>query len=68
MGENSKIEWTDHTFNPWRGCAHAVLPDGSEHPGCAHCFGGSWSAEFFLKDRHDRTDATIVRFGEDGAE
>jgi len=20
MGENSKIEWTDHTFNPWMGC------------------------------------------------
>lgn len=20
MGENSRIEWTDHTFNPWIGC------------------------------------------------
>jgi len=20
MGENSKIEWCDHTFNPWIGC------------------------------------------------
>lgn len=20
MAENSKISWTDHTFNPWRGC------------------------------------------------
>ena len=20
MGKNSKIEWTDHTFNPWIGC------------------------------------------------
>ncbi len=20
MSENSKIEWTDHTFNPWEGC------------------------------------------------
>lgn len=20
MGANSKIEWTDHTFNPWIGC------------------------------------------------
>jgi protein gp37 len=20
MGEGSKIEWTDHTFNPWMGC------------------------------------------------
>jgi len=27
MSENSKIEWCDHTFNPWEGCA----PVG---PGC----------------------------------
>lgn len=31
MGENSKIEWTDHTFNPWIGCAKVS-------PGCAHCY------------------------------
>ncbi len=31
MGQNSKIQWTDHTFNPWRGCAKV-----SE--GCAHCY------------------------------
>jgi protein gp37 len=46
MGENSKIEWTDHTFNPWIGCQHVS-------PGCDHCYaeaqnnfckwnGGSW--------------------------
>ena len=29
--ENSKIEWTDHTFNPWIGCAKVS-------PGCAHCY------------------------------
>src|SRR5262245_49470954 len=22
MGADSKIQWTDHTFNPWIGCAH----------------------------------------------
>lgn len=38
MAENSKIQWTDHTFNPWRGCAHAVAPDGYVHPGCANCY------------------------------
>jgi protein gp37 len=32
MGENSKIEWTDHTFNPWRGCTKV-----SE--GCRWCYG-----------------------------
>jgi len=51
--ENSKIEWTDHTFkwtdhtfNPWIGCQHVS-------PGCDHCYaepqnafrnwnGGTW--------------------------
>lgn len=31
MGENSKIEWTDHTFNPWIGCQKVS-------PGCDHCY------------------------------
>lgn len=31
MGEITKIQWTDHTFNPWRGCAKV-------HTGCANCY------------------------------
>lgn len=31
MAENSKIEWCDHTFNPWRGCTKVS-------PGCANCY------------------------------
>jgi protein gp37 len=31
MGENTKIEWCDHTFNPWIGCTKVS-------PGCAHCY------------------------------
>ncbi|CAG9256080.1 phage Gp37/Gp68 family protein [Paraburkholderia caribensis] len=31
MSENSKIEWTDHTFNPWTGCTKVS-------PGCDHCY------------------------------
>lgn len=31
MGENSKIEWTDHTWNPWIGCTRIS-------PGCDHCY------------------------------
>lgn len=31
MSENSKIEWTDHTFNPWIGCTKVG-------PGCDHCY------------------------------
>lgn len=38
MGTHTKIEWAHHTWNPWRGCTHATLPDGSEHPGCANCY------------------------------
>lgn len=31
MGENSSIQWTHHTFNPWRGCTKIS-------PGCANCY------------------------------
>jgi protein gp37 len=31
MAENSKIEWTDHTFNPWIGCTRVS-------PGCVNCY------------------------------
>lgn len=31
MAENSSIEWTDHTFNPWIGCSRIS-------PGCDHCY------------------------------
>ena len=31
MGEKTKIEWTDHSWSPWRGCTKVS-------PGCAHCY------------------------------
>lgn len=31
MAENSRIEWTTHTFNPWMGCQKVS-------PGCDHCY------------------------------
>lgn len=31
MGADSAIEWTHHTFNPWRGCTHVSA-------GCEHCY------------------------------
>jgi protein gp37 len=34
MAENSKIEWTTHTFNPWRGCTKVAA-------GCANCYADS---------------------------
>lgn len=36
MAENSNIEWTTHTFNPWRGCTKVS-------PGCAHCYADTMS-------------------------
>jgi len=35
MGNNSKIEWTHHTFNPWWGCMKV-----SE--GCKNCYAETW--------------------------
>ena len=31
MGANSRISWTDHTFNPWWGCMKVS-------GGCVHCY------------------------------
>jgi protein gp37 len=31
MAEHSKIEWTDHTFNPWEGCQKVAME-------CDHCY------------------------------
>lgn len=36
MGENSAIEWTTHTFNPWVGCTKVS-------PGCDHCYAEGWA-------------------------
>jgi protein gp37 len=35
MGENSAIEWCDHTFNPWIGC-QAISP------ACDNCYAAAW--------------------------
>ena len=42
MGEFSKIQWTDHTFNPWIGCQKVS-------PGCDHCY-----AETMMDHRYGR--------------
>ena len=31
MAENTKIEWADHTFNPWMGCTKVS-------PACDNCY------------------------------
>ena len=37
MGEKSKIEWCDNTFNPWIGCQKVS-------PGCDHCYAEAQNA------------------------
>lgn len=48
MGERSVIEWTDSTWNPWRGCDKVS-------PGCAHCY------MFRDQKRYGRDPGTVVR-------
>lgn len=53
MGKDSKIEWTDHTFNPWLGCQKVSA-------GCRYCY-----AEALMDSRFGRVkwgpDGTRVR-------
>ncbi len=39
MAENSKIGWTDHTFNPWEGCTKVS-------PACDNCYAEARAARF----------------------
>jgi protein gp37 len=39
VGQNSSIEWTDHTFNPWWGCSKVS-------PGCQYCYAEALSNRY----------------------
>jgi protein gp37 len=39
MAENSGIEWTTHTFNPWIGCTKVSAA-------CDHCYAEAWDKRF----------------------
>lgn len=39
MAENSGIEWTHHTFNPWIGCTKVSAA-------CDHCYAEAWDRRF----------------------
>lgn len=39
MSANSKIEWTDATWNPVRGCTKIS-------PGCKHCYAETFAERF----------------------
>lgn len=36
MAKDSRIEWTQHTFNPWWGCTKVS-------PGCKYCYAETWA-------------------------
>jgi protein gp37 len=48
MGSTSAIEWTEATWNPWRGCDKVS-------PGCAHCY------MFSDQRRYGRDPSVVVR-------
>jgi protein gp37 len=50
MGENSKIEWTDHTASPWHGCEKVAV-------GCDNCYAAQLSL---------RNPGTLGIWGPDG--
>jgi len=39
MAENSGIEWTHHTFNPWFGCTKIS-------PACDNCYAAEWNSRY----------------------
>lgn len=50
MGADSNIEWTTHTFNPWRGCTKVSS-------GCANCYAETLSG---------RNPKTLGKWGPNG--
>lgn len=49
MGENSKIEWTHHTFNPWLGCTKVS-------PACTNCYAEAWARRTGIVTWGDRAE------------
>ncbi|MDO9235969.1 MAG: phage Gp37/Gp68 family protein [Aquabacterium sp.] len=47
MSANTKIEWADHTLNPWIGCTPIS-------PGCINCYAAAW-AKRYGRDFSERT-------------
>jgi protein gp37 len=51
MSDITKIEWTDHTFNPWWGCSRVS-------PACVHCYADStarrWGHELWRRNGERR--------------
>jgi protein gp37 len=39
VSDNTKIEWADHTFNPWLGCTKVS-------PACTNCYAEGWAKKY----------------------
>jgi protein gp37 len=48
MGQESKIQWTQNTYNPWHGCRKVS-------PGCKYCY------MYRDKDRYGQDPTTVLR-------
>lgn len=61
MGENSSIQWTTHTFNPWVGCQRVS-------PGCEHCYAESYDKRVGGVPKNQRADPKVAesRWGPKG--
>src|SRR5688572_15680289 len=57
VAENSKIEWTTHTFNPWIGCMKVSA-------GCDRCYAESLAKRYgWVEWGQRKTDATEASTG-----
>lgn len=54
MAENSGIEWTTHTFNPWIGCTKVSAA-------CDNCYAEAWDARFSGRMKRWGPHATRTR-------
>ena len=55
MADNSKIEWTDATWNPVRGCTKIS-------PGCKHCYAATFAERFRGVTGHPYEQGFDLRF------
>lgn len=58
MAQNSKIQWTTHTFNPWVGCEKVSV-------GCANCYAEAYDKRVGGVPKQQRDDPTkpTLRWG-----
>lgn len=58
MGENSGIQWTHHTFNPWVGCQRVS-------PGCTNCYAEAYDKRVGGRPKSQRADPNVpeLRWG-----